>query len=67
MKKIILLTLAASLCAPLFSSELLYTPVNPAFGGSPLNGSVLLNAAQAQNGHKDPKRKKKKTPAQQFS
>ncbi len=36
------------------AGELIYTPVNPSFGGSPLNGSVLLNAAQAQNKTKDP-------------
>ncbi len=34
--------------------ELVYTPVNPSFGGNPLNGSVLLNSAQAQNKTKDP-------------
>ncbi len=37
-----------------FSSSLLYTPVNPSFGGSPLNGNMLLNSAQAQNTIKDP-------------
>lgn len=36
------------------SSELVYTPVNPSFGGSPLNGNFLLNSAQSQNTHKDP-------------
>jgi curli production assembly/transport component CsgF len=36
------------------AGELVYTPVNPAFGGNPINGSVLLNAAQAQNKTKDP-------------
>lgn len=36
------------------ATELVYTPVNPSFGGNPLNGSVLLNAAQAQNKTKDP-------------
>lgn len=36
------------------ATELVYVPVNPSFGGSPLNGSVLLNAAQAQNKHKEP-------------
>ncbi|MFC7517284.1 curli assembly protein CsgF [Herbaspirillum sp. GCM10030257] len=41
----------ASACS---ATELVYSPVNPAFGGSPLNGSVLLNAAQAQNKTKDP-------------
>jgi curli production assembly/transport component CsgF len=37
-----------------WATELVYVPVNPSFGGSPLNGSVLLNSAQAQNKHKDP-------------
>ncbi|MBE0362952.1 curli production assembly/transport component CsgF [Pseudoalteromonas ulvae UL12] len=37
-----------------FASELVYTPINPSFGGSPLNGSMLLNKAQSQNKHKAP-------------
>ena len=37
-----------------FASELVYTPVNPSFGGNPLNGTYLLNNAQAQNKEKDP-------------
>ncbi len=36
------------------ATELVYTPINPSFGGSPLNGSWLLGNAQAQNDHKDP-------------
>jgi len=36
------------------ASELIYYPLNPSFGGSPLNGSVLLGSAQAQNKHTDP-------------
>ncbi|MDH4567152.1 curli production assembly protein CsgF [Pseudomonas sp. BN414] len=36
------------------ATELVYTPVNPAFGGNPLNGTWLLNNAQAQNDHDDP-------------
>jgi len=36
------------------SSGLEYTPINPSFGGSPLNGNALLNSAQAQNKLKDP-------------
>ena len=36
------------------ATELVYTPVNPVFGGSPLNGSVLMGVAQAQNKTKDP-------------
>lgn len=36
------------------ATELVYTPVNPSFGGSPLNGAWLLGNAQAQNDKKDP-------------
>lgn len=36
------------------ASELIYTPVNPSFGGNPLNGSHLLNKANAQNDFTDP-------------
>ena len=36
------------------ATELVYTPVNPAFGGNPLYGTWLLNNAQAQNDHDDP-------------
>jgi curli production assembly/transport component CsgF len=34
------------------ASELVYTPINPSFGGNPMNGSFLLGKAQAQNKHK---------------
>jgi curli production assembly/transport component CsgF len=37
-------------------TELVYRPINPAFGGSPLNGPFLLNGAQAQDKFKDPDR-----------
>ncbi|WP_444896279.1 curli assembly protein CsgF [Microbulbifer sp. EKSA008] len=37
-----------------FATELVYTPVNPSFGGNPLNGNYLLNNASAQNSKKDP-------------
>ncbi len=37
-----------------FSSSMVYSPVNPSFGGSPLNGNMLLNSAQAQNTTKNP-------------
>lgn len=46
--------LLSSCAACAWATELVYTPVNPSFGGSPLNGAVLLNSAQAQNKHKDP-------------
>lgn len=31
------------------AGSILYTPTNPQFGGSPLNGNTLLSTAQAQN------------------
>jgi curli production assembly/transport component CsgF len=34
------------------AGELIYTPVNPSFGGSPLNSSHLMGLANAQNQHK---------------
>ncbi|TDF39817.1 curli production assembly protein CsgF [Alteromonadaceae bacterium M269] len=40
------------LSVPSHSTELVYTPINPSFGGSPLNGSFLLGKAQAQNKHR---------------
>lgn len=53
------------------ATELIYTPVNPAFGGNPLNSSTLLNAANAQNKHKDPAEalnsRLNQTPLQQFN
>jgi curli production assembly/transport component CsgF len=32
-----------------FATEMVHTPMNPSFGGNPLNGPVLLNSANAQN------------------
>jgi curli production assembly/transport component CsgF len=55
MKKIILaLVVYTSVANYALSSELVYTPINPSFGGSALNGSFLLGKAQAQNKHKAP-------------
>jgi curli production assembly/transport component CsgF len=38
------------------ASELVYQPINPAFGGNPFNGPFLLETATLQNGH-EPKDK----------
>ncbi|RZI41777.1 curli assembly protein CsgF [Herbaspirillum sp. HC18] len=60
--------MAGLLSAPqIFATELVYTPVNPSFGGNPLNGPVLLNAAQAQNKTKDPDAPQPQTITQQTS
>lgn len=40
--------------SPTIASELVYHPYNPSFGGSPLNGPVLLNSAIATRKHKAP-------------
>jgi len=45
------------------ATELVYTPVNPSFGGNPLNGTWLLNNAQAQNDYDDPDLKSRSTVA----
>jgi len=50
-KIIIPITLVLSISSS-SASELVYTPINPSFGGSALNGSFLLGKAQAQNKHK---------------
>lgn len=36
------------------ATEMVYQPLNPSFGGNPLNGALLLQSAQATNKHKDP-------------
>jgi curli production assembly/transport component CsgF len=41
-------------CSLVQATELVYTPINPSFGGNPLNGTWLLNNAQAQNDYDDP-------------
>lgn len=52
------------------ASEMVYTPINPTFGGNPLYGNFLLSTAQATNKHKDPDAKSfdfNKTPLQEFN
>ncbi|MBM7074396.1 curli production assembly protein CsgF [Shewanella sp. 202IG2-18] len=48
--KIKTLILATAICcASASATEIIYTPINPTFGGNPLNGSFLLSKASAQN------------------
>jgi curli production assembly/transport component CsgF len=63
-----IIAVSTCLCLSSFSlvsqaTELVYTPVNPNFGGNPLNGPTLLNEAQAQNDFKDPDLKRSTTTA----
>lgn len=49
----LLLAAAAIFAVPTFASEMVYTPINPSFGGNPNNGVVLLSGASSTNKHKD--------------
>lgn len=54
MKPLALLLCSGFFAATASAGELVYQPSHPSFGGSPLNGPVLLNEANAQNTFKDP-------------
>ncbi|PRA52291.1 MULTISPECIES: curli assembly protein CsgF [Pseudomonas] len=56
-----LLLLGLGSCGLVQATELVYTPINPSFGGNPLNGTWLLNNAQAQNDYDDPDIKSRAT------
>lgn len=45
---------AVAWCFPAMASDLVYSPINPSFGGNPFNSSHLLGIANAQNKFKDP-------------
>ncbi|MEM1115449.1 MAG: curli production assembly/transport component CsgF [Bacteroidota bacterium] len=51
--RLLLLGAALLVAAPAGAQQLVYTPTNPAFGGSPLNYNWLLSSAQAQNDLED--------------
>jgi len=38
---------------PAEASELIYTPINPSFGGNPFNSPHLIRLAELQNQHRD--------------
>lgn len=60
---------ASATMAPVSATEMIYTPINPSFGGNPNHGPVLLSTAQAQNSYKDPSITStvELTPLQQFN
>jgi curli production assembly/transport component CsgF len=51
---------------PSAAQDVRYQPVNPSFGGNPLNSSHLQGVASAQNKFKDPDQLAAQDPAQQF-
>lgn len=59
------LGLMAVLPLPAAATEIIHHFENPSFGGSPLNGPVLLNQATAQNNLKDPSIAARTSTAQQ--
>jgi len=74
MNRLALALVVSALCATTSgATELVFTPVNPSFGGNPLNGPHLLNIANAINQYKDPavqdalNRLNSKTPLEQFT
>lgn len=61
---------AGILCAlsaqPARASDLVYTPINPSFGGNPFNSAHLLGIANSINKYKDPSAVDNSNPANQF-
>ena len=53
MKKIVLILILMT-SSYSFGQQLVYTPVNPAFGGNTFNYQWLLSSAEAQNSFTDP-------------
>ena len=56
MRKLVVYLICGAVCALFLgnanivaASELVYTPINPSFGGNPFNAQWLLDQAQAQN------------------
>jgi curli production assembly/transport component CsgF len=48
-----ILLLISTITYVIQAGELIYTPVNPSFGGSPLNAQWLLSSAQTQNSYSE--------------
>jgi len=60
-RRLCLLLAGLGSCGLVQATELVYTPINPSFGGNPLNGTWLLNNAQSQNDYDDPDLKSRTT------
>lgn len=55
MKRLLTLSILAATIAYASSAgatQLVYEPINPSFGGNPMNGTFLLQKAQSQNAHR---------------
>jgi curli production assembly/transport component CsgF len=58
-KHLLLCTAMLACAASGTASELVYSPINPTFGGNPNNAAILLEQARANNRHKEPKEPQK--------
>lgn len=61
----IVLTFPAIYFSGANASEMVYTPINPSFGGHPNNGSFLLGSASAQKQFSE--EREEQTPLQEFN
>jgi curli production assembly/transport component CsgF len=55
------MTAGATSALPGVAQDLVYTPINPSFGGNPFNSSHLLGIANAQNGFTDERAQRRDT------
>src|SRR3546814_11454911 len=63
----LLLLSFSSIAGTASAQDMVYTPINPSFGGNPLNSSHLIGIANAQNNLKDTKRTKRSSHAAIFA
>jgi len=71
-RAVVAVTLVFAFSIACRAGGLVYTPINPAFGGNPNNGVFLLNEAAAQNNKTNPNASsptgfQQLTPLQQFN
>lgn len=59
--------LIAAVSTAASAQQLVYTPINPSFGGNPFNSAHLLGIANAQNNFKDPSATKSNDPSSMFA
>ena len=50
-RRLIAATALLLISEPVFAGDLIYRPIDPAFGGNPFNGTYLLDQARVQNAY----------------
>ena len=64
MRKITIIISIILVSTTSLASQIVYRPINPTFGGNPMNASMLMSKAQAQNKHRE--KRLEKTYADKF-